>query len=57
LRAGVDFYWGAQRSQGIALDALIQLVSLGDANDPLSSAVIKPPRLLFRLTYVSRRLD
>jgi len=57
LRAGLDIYWGADRTHGLALDALIQLVHFGDASDPLSNAVITPPRVLFRLSYVSRRLD
>lgn len=57
LRAGLDFYWGAQRDHGIALDALVQFGTLGDiamgADEP-TSVELRPPRLLFRLSYVLR---
>jgi len=53
LRAGVDLYlWN---TQGIALDVLFQFGKLGDASDPLSSAELRPPRLLFRLSWIPVR--
>ena len=55
LRAGLALYWGQQHAHGIALDALIQFVQLGDANDPLSSAVLTPPRVVLRLSWIPIR--
>jgi len=57
IRAGVSAYFDRTHEHGLALDALIQLVHLGDGSDPLASAVLTPPRVMFRLSYVSRRLD
>jgi hypothetical protein len=57
LRVGLDAYWGDRRERGLALDGLIQFVALGDAADPLSSAVLTPPKVMLRLSYLSRQVD
>lgn len=57
LRAGLDFYFGAWKNQGVALDALVQLGQLGDldAGGAEQTALeLHPPQLLFRLSYVRR---
>ncbi len=60
LRAGIDAYWGATKSNGIALDVLYQLGTLGDiatsADEP-TSVELSPPRWLLRLSYVRRPLS
>ncbi|HEY4179222.1 MAG TPA: hypothetical protein VGM90_20405 [Kofleriaceae bacterium] len=56
LRAGLDFYFGAGRSQGIAVDASYQLGKLGDLNaagEP-TSVELAPPKVLLRLSYLRR---
>ncbi|HEX7704300.1 MAG TPA: hypothetical protein VF403_26340, partial [Kofleriaceae bacterium] len=55
VRAGLAIFWGEQHAHGIALDAMIQLVQLGDASDPLSSAVLTPPRVMLRLSWIPVR--
>lgn len=57
LRGGLDFYWGAEKHQGIAVDVSYQLGTLGDlatdADEP-TSLELRPPTLLFRVSYVRR---
>lgn len=57
LRAGLDFLWGANKDHGITLDTLVQFGTLGDlamdADEP-TSLELRPPRILFRLSYVRR---
>jgi hypothetical protein len=60
FRAGIDVYWGATKNQGIALDVIYQLGTLGDiamgADEP-TSVELRPPPWLFRLSYVRRPRD
>jgi len=60
LRGGLVLYWGASKENGVALDALVQFGTLGDiemgADEP-TSVELRPPRLLFRLSYVRRPRD
>ena len=56
LRAGLDFYFGAQKNGGIGFDTIFMLGQLGDPHDATSpSAVaILPPTILFRLSFIAR---
>jgi len=56
LRAGVSIYWGPDRAHGMGIDLLFQLSELGDAADPLSSAVLTPPQVLLRLSWIPTRV-
>lgn len=55
LRAGVSIYWGPGRTHGMGIDALFQLSELGDKTDPLSSAVLTPPTVMLRVSWLPHR--
>ena len=57
LRGGLAAYGGAHKEHGVALDAMVQLGTLGDLatdSDEPTSAELRPPRFLLRLSYVYR---
>ncbi|MFN0247301.1 MAG: hypothetical protein ACKV2T_10475 [Kofleriaceae bacterium] len=57
VRGGLDIYVGAKKQHGIALDVIYQLGTLGDVEagaDEPTSMELRPPRFLFRLSYVRR---
>jgi hypothetical protein len=56
LRAGIDTYFGMQKTGGIGLDAIFMFGQLGDPHDPItpSAVAILPPTVLFRVSLIAR---
>lgn len=59
FRAGLDFYFGTNKSMGIAVGATMMLGKQGDINDEyLPSAIeIVPPKYLLRAAFIGRNTN
>jgi hypothetical protein len=56
LRGGLDTYFGARKSTGIGLDAVVMLGQLGALDDELTPSMIEelPPTFLVRVAFLAR---